>query len=361
MNSIYITSVERYSGKTAVCLALGKRFQADGYKVGYFKPLSLQPWFAAGKVADEDAFFVKEILGLSTQSGDLSPVILTEEMLRQYLRSYVKADLMAKVKSAFEIVSAGQDILIVEGGGSLREGYVVNLPTPLVAESLHSDVIAVIKYRDQVRVLDDSLAAKTRLGNGLRGIVINRVPNESMKFTKELVVPFLENHGIAVLGVLPEKDILASLTVGDLVDVLAAEVLTKYYRPQSLIENMVVGAMTAEAALSRFRKYSRKAVITGGDRTDIQLAALETSTVCLVLTGNLHPSALVVKQAEEFGVTVLLVHANTMETIEKIDTIYGKTRLGDTTKFNLFLSLFEPNVDFDRLYKIIGVPRKNDH
>jgi len=32
MKSLYITSVERYSGKTAVCLALGKQFQEDGHR-----------------------------------------------------------------------------------------------------------------------------------------------------------------------------------------------------------------------------------------------------------------------------------------------------------------------------------------
>ena len=44
MKSLYVTSVERYSGKTATCLALGIRLQADGYEVGYLKPVSYQPW-----------------------------------------------------------------------------------------------------------------------------------------------------------------------------------------------------------------------------------------------------------------------------------------------------------------------------
>jgi BioD-like phosphotransacetylase family protein len=65
MKSLYIMSVERYSGKTAACLALGRRFQADGFHVGYLKPLSLQPWRVEGKMADEDAPFVKETLGLT--------------------------------------------------------------------------------------------------------------------------------------------------------------------------------------------------------------------------------------------------------------------------------------------------------
>ncbi|MGD8752153.1 MAG: AAA family ATPase, partial [Anaerolineales bacterium] len=64
MKSIYVTSVERYSGKTAVCLALGKNLQAKGLKVAYLKPLSLQPWRTAGRIADEDAAFVKGMLGL---------------------------------------------------------------------------------------------------------------------------------------------------------------------------------------------------------------------------------------------------------------------------------------------------------
>ena len=118
---------------------------------------------------------------------------------------------------------------------------------------------------------------------------------------------------------------------------------------QALVENLTVGAMTADAALSRFRKQTHKAVITGGDRTDIQLAALETSTTALILTGNLHPSPLIVKQAEEFNVAILLVPTNTMETIEKIERIFGKTRLGQSTKLRQFEELASKHLEFDRL------------
>jgi uncharacterized protein len=112
--------------------------------------------------------------------------------------------------------------------------------------------------------------------------------------------------------------------------------------------------MSAEAALSRFRKQSNKAVITGGDRTDIQLAALETSTACLILTGNLRPSPLVIRQAEDFGVTVMLVRGNTMETIESIERLYGKTRLGHPAKLRQFQNLMEASFDYARLYQAIG-------
>lgn len=164
MKSIYITSVERYSGKTAVCLALGKRLQKDGYMVGYLKPLSLQPWLSEGRVTDEDAAFVKEVLGLSKEPWELSPVVLTSELLHEHLRSEGEINHIPQVKAAFDAAAKGNDLLLLEGGGSLREGYVVGLPTPQVALSLGSRVLVIIKYRGQVRVLDDALTAQRRPG-----------------------------------------------------------------------------------------------------------------------------------------------------------------------------------------------------
>ena len=349
MKSIYITSVERYSGKTAVCLALGKRLIQEGFQVGYLKPLSLQPWRVGGRIADEDAAFAKDVLQLDAQPWELSPVVVTPELLRERLRSANTENLMERVKTAAQIAGTGKDVLLLEGGGSLREGHAVGLPTPAVAAELGSHILVVVKYRDDVRVVDDALASLSRLSNALSGLIINRVPEESMAFVKELAVPFLEKQGIQVFGVLPEQRGLEALSVGELVNVLNAQLLTGGADLQALVENLTVGAMTAEAALSRFRKQTHKAVITGGDRTDIQLAALETSTTALILTGNLHPSPLIVKQAEEFNVAILLVPTNTMETIERIEQIFGKTRLGQSAKLQQFEELATKHLEFERL------------
>lgn len=355
MKSLYITSVERYSGKTATCLAIGSCLKADGYQVGYLKPLSLQPWMEGGKIADEDAAFIKEILDIKLEPWELSPVVLTPEYLRTYLTDVNHEDLMKKVKEAHNRAGQGQDVLLLEGGGSLREGYVVGLPTPEVAHELDSQVLAIVKYRDEVRLLDDSLAAKERLGDELCGILINRVPKEASSYVEEIAIPFLEKRGINIFGVLPEERGLSAITVGEIIDVVDAEVLTKNINREALVENLTVGAMTAEVALSRFRRYPNKAVITGGDRTDIQLAALETSTTCLVLTGNLHPNPLIVKQAEEFEIAILLVRNNTMETVEAIERVFGKTRLGQAVKFHQFQQLFEKHCNCTQFYEMLGL------
>jgi hypothetical protein len=361
MKSLYITSVERYSGKTAACLALGMHFQADGYRVGYLKPLSMQPYRIPDpktgtiQIADEDAAFVKEVLELPAEPWELSPVVLTDEFLEETLKAGETPGLLDKIKAAYAQAVEGKDIMLLEGGGSLREGYVVGLPTTEVARQLASQVLVVVRYRGEVQILDDVLAAQFRLGEALCGVILNRVYPEAQRFVTQTAIPFIEKKGIPVFGSLPDTRSLSALTVAELIKVLNAEVLTKYVREQALVENLTVGAMTADTALSRFRKYANKAVITGGDRTDIQLAALETSTTCLVLTGNLRPSPLVVKQAEEFGVAVLLVRTNTMETIEAIERVFGKTRLGETAKLKQFQTMMDERCDYARLYQKIGL------
>jgi uncharacterized protein len=357
MKSLYVTSVENFSGKTAVCLALAKMFQADGLRVGYLKPLSLQPWRVEGKLADEDAAFVKEILGLPTPAWELSPVVVTTEFLKSQLRGERQEDLMQTVKAACRRVAEGKDILLLEGGGSLREGHAVNLPTPEVARTLSSHVLVVVKYRSEIRVLDDVLSAKARLGDSMIGVILNRIPSDAEDFISELAVPFLEKRGIPVFGSLPHHPSLAALTVRELLAQLDAQVLTQQAHLDGIVENLTVGAMTSEAALHRFREQTNKAVITGGDRTDIQLAALETSTTCLILTGNLHPNPLVIKQADEFGVAVLLVPTNTMETIEAIDRVYGKSRLGLPEKLEKFEEILSQHLDINRLYQALELSK----
>ncbi len=355
MKSLYITSVERFSGKTAVCLALGKRFQEDGHQVGYLKPLSIQPWLEGGKIVDEDATFVKDALGLTTPLSEMSPVVVTQNLLKRQITGKGNENLIPKVKAAAVAAGAKKDILLLEGGGSLREGYVVNLPTPEVAKSLNSKVVVVVRYRDEIRLLDDVLAAKFRLGKAMCGVIINRVPESDIDFVADFAHPYIENQGVPVFGVLPESPRVAALMVNEIIDALDPQVLTDCATSDILVENITVGAMNADAAFSRLRRSKNNAVITGGDRVDIQITALETSSACLILTGSLEPRSLIIKQANEIGVPVLLVDTSTMETVEAIDRVLGKTRMGQTAKLEQFQKLLAENMDLDRLYQCIGL------
>ena len=351
MKSIYIMSLEPLSGKTATCLVFGKRLQADGFRVSYLKPISMQPWRIDNQIADEDAAFVKEVLGLPEPPWQLSSIVITEESLQDIIQRDQQLNLIDKIKSVCDSAEKDYDVFLVEGGSTFTEGYLVGLPSSVFAEKFHCQILVLIRYHSDIQLFDEALGAKNNLRESLHGIIINRVPQDAQKFIEEDARPYLEKRSIPVFGVLPEIRSLSAMTVGEIAQKLNAEILTKSIHHQALVENLTVGAMTADTALSRFRKQMNKAVITGGDRTDIQLAALETSTTCLILTGNLPPSPLIIKQADEFGVTILLVPSNTMETIETIEQVFGKTRLRQPDKLKQYEDLVNKNVNYERLWE----------
>ena len=359
MKSLYITSVEPYSGKTAVCLALGKQLKADGYKVGYLKPVSTQPWRTpVGQLVDQDVVFVKRMLQLEEDPSILSPVVITSSKLRSCLTTGPQADYNKLIRDAAAEAGEGKDILLLEGGSSLREGHAMGLSNLSLAKDFAAPAMTVIRYRNDIQVLDDALAAKFRLGDQLNCTLLNHIPSEAEDFIKDVVIPCLEKEEICVHGALPKRPRLSAISIGELTSVLEAEILTKDINPDTLVESFAVGAMTLDAALARFRHQRNKAVITGGDRAEIQLAALETSTVALILTGNLHPSSLVVQQAEKLNVPILLVKENTMETVNSIENVWSRTRLAQPEKLDAFVKLMEEEAVFDSIYKTLGLERK---
>lgn len=107
-----------------------------------------------------------------------------------------------------------------------------------------------------------------------------------------------------------------------------------------IVERYLIGAMTPDAVLRYFRASPRKAVITGGDRPDICLAALETDTSLLLLN-----------KAQERGVPVLLVPYGTYTTVNKLQDMAGKIKYGDKRRIKLAKQLVTEHVDWRGLLK----------
>src|SRR5690606_26950317 len=129
------------------------------------------------------------------------------------------------------------------------------------------------------------------------------------------IIKYLNSAKINVFGCVTSERLLSSVSIREMAKHLEGTILSATYKQDELVESFMLGAMGAELALKFFREKPDKAVITGGDRADIQLAALETDTKCLILTGNFSPSSIVVGRAEELGVPLLLVKYDTLTTV----------------------------------------------
>jgi BioD-like phosphotransacetylase family protein len=355
MKALYVTAVVTYSGKTALALGIGLKLQSMGRKVGYMKPLSTQPFLLGGKLVDEDAEFVGRTLGLELPTEALSPIILDDAKIDAVLGGAPAEDYLAAMRSAYATAAEGRDVLLLEGGASMREGYLIGLNAIRIAETLDAPTLGVVRFRSTLMLVDDALALKSRMGDRLLGIVVNSVPDDQLEAVRGKVSAFLEGKGVRVYGVLPSDPRLMSISVSELTAVLEAKKLTPEVSDDGLIETLSVGAMSVEAATQHFRRLQRKAVITGGDRADIQAAALETSTTALVLTGNLQPSSTILKHAESRGVAVLLVPYNTLEAIERVEKVFGKTRLAHPEKLARFRESLDVNLNWARLFADMGV------
>lgn len=348
MKALYVASLETVCGKTALCLGLARRFIADGYRVGYMKPVTLRRRTEC--LVDEDAAFAQATLGLVEPLEVISPVSIDRERLEGILRGQDKRDYASELRRAYVQASQAKDLMLLEGSASMRDGYLINLPMLHVARMLHAPVLAIVRWQDGAGLIDDCLTMQVRLGEALLGLVINAVPSAGMSFTSDVVKPYLEAWGITVLGILPQQPQLQTIRVGDLRACLDGEMLCLSERTDVLVESLMVGAMTVDAALVRFQRQPNKAVITGGDRTDIQLVALETSTRALVLTGNQRPNIIVVKRAEAAGVPIILTRLDTLGAVEAVQRAIGKIRMGQSEQLARFEALLADHLDFERLY-----------
>jgi len=350
---LYLVSNEPSAGKSMIALALGLRLQEEGTVVGYFRPVGLHPTRRDELLVDEDAAFIADTLHLPDALADISPLVLTPELVEQVLAGGAP-DLRGAVQAAFARIRQGKQVLLVEGAGAVTvTGWMVGLPAPVVAGMLGARSLLVGRYQGEASV-DSVLVSARMMGEGVIGVILNVVPPNQMSFVQEQVQPYLQAQGLEVLGVLPRDSVLGAVSVRELARQLGARVLCCEDRLDELVEHFSVGAMTVESALRYFRRTPRKAVITGGDRSDIQLAALDTDTRCLVLTGDLYPNSLILSRAEEAGVPMLLVSMDTLSAIEKVEALLGGLGVREPRKVARARELLDRYVNYGRIMELLG-------
>lgn len=336
-------------------MGLGKIFQNKGYVIGYMKPVGNLLINVYGSLVDEDSESIKQLLGLQDPSELITPVYLTDSLINDTLTG-IRKDLDNKLREAYARISEGKDIVIIEGTGGIGGGAMYDLSDPEIASKLGTRMLLVTRF-DSIYAVDRILCDLRiiRDPDMLAGVILNEVPPAMLDRVKELVVPFLERRGISVFGVIPQDETLRSIPVSDIVDGLHGDVLVGSDRLAELVDNYLVGAMEAGSAIKYFRRTPDSAVITGGDRADIQMAAIEARVKCIVLTGNMQPSGAVLSSAEAAGIPVVLVRGDTMSTIERMEHLIGHAHVKQQVKLDRILSLLEKNVNVEAIAESMGI------
>jgi len=350
MKKLYLAAVEEKAGKTSLAVGLARALMGRGLSVAYRKPVGWAGTYREGRPFDRDAEVVAGALGILGDVEELVSV-LGGEMPRAW----------RPPEGAWERIEAvadlAADVLILEGREWLGRGLLSGLSDCAIASRLSAPILLLSRYRGEASV--DRILAGVRLIGGearLLGVVINEVSADTeLEEVRGYVVPFLEERGVPVLGVLPFERRLRAVRVRDVLEALGVEVLVPG-DPEAEVERFLVGAMGAEAALRYLRRIpGQLAVVTGGDRADIQAVTLTSPRVrALILTGGLRPEQAILTRAAERGVTVAVAPQDTMTVAEAAEGMLGRLPLTGERQLALVEQLVSEGMELDRLLELLG-------
>ena len=349
---LLIGSCEPFSGKSALVLGIAKKIIDSNKKVRIGKPLATcieltnLPSMAYEGLIDDDVKFISSTLDID-EKNLISSVGLLDNI--SSAKRITNKDI-SPGKGFEQIKELKKDnfdgLNILEAAGSLHEGLVYGLSLPQLAKTLDSKVLVVNLWENSTSV-DALLNAKQQLGKYFAGAVLNSVIPSDIEDIKRKIIPSLKELGIEIFGIMPKSPLLRSVTVGELIRRLNAKVICCPDKQQLLVETLSIGAMGVNSAMEFFRRRRNMAVVTGADRTDIQLAALEASTQCLILTGIGEPLPQLIHRAEELEVPILKVDIDTLASVEVIEQAFGHVRLHESIKASFAIQLVHENVNIN--------------
>ena len=334
MAVLYVASDREGAGKTSLCLALARSFEGAGKSVSVVKPVAAADLDAR---ADPDSEIIGTLLG---QPADGWPVAPGETSMSDA----VLGDAAAVVAKAAE----GSDIVIVEASCALSPEESARM-----AEAMDAAAMVVVRYRRELTASDLKPLAEA-FGERFAGCVVNGLTRYMGTELQTRLLPSLESEGIKCLGVIPEERRLLGTTVGKLAQHLNGRLIVCGEETDGLVEHLLVGMPGMDPGEFYFGIRERKAAIVRGDRPDLQFAALNTDTACLVLTKGIEPIEYLRYEAEQEEVPVMVVDTDTLTTMDALNTLMDGARFDHPLKLERLAALVESHLDVPALLSTLS-------
>jgi len=343
MDKIIIGSICQSTGKTSLIVGLARLLKK---KIGYAKPLGDRMLYRKKRLWDYDSALITNIFGLEEIPDDIS-IGFDHSKLRFM---YDEKSIGEKLDSILSDVGKDKDIVFIEGGKEINFGISVHLDVLSIASHTKSKLV-LLSSGSENAILDDLLFLKKRIdlsSINFGGVILNKIPN--LEEFRDNHLAALQASGLNILGMIPFEKELTTFSVGYLAERLFAKVVSGEDQLHRLIEHVFIGTMHVHAAQENpLFKEEKKVVITSGDRTDMILASLDSDAACVVLTGNIYPTAKIVAAAKEKNIPLLLVPADTFQIARQMDVMEPLLTKDDRSKIDRIENLVRTHVKVDEL------------
>lgn len=326
MSILYVVSDRQGAGKTALCASLAYLLRARGKTAAAFKPV-------ADGASDNAAAIYAALLGADTPPPS-------------------DADAVDAIAAAAQRLQADNEIVIAEASNTLTSAQ-----SQRTAEALDARVLALANFDADMSAADVA-AVVAPFGDRLLGYVVNNLTQYMRTQAQTELVPAIaaaHTPPAAVFGLVPEDRRLLGVSVTQLAAHLEGEFVQDEGDAECLVEYLMVGGMSLDPGEYYYGIHDNRAAIVRGDRPDLQMSALSAPgrTACLVATNGIAPIEYVRYEAEQEETPIIMVATDTLDTMDRLDTLIDGSRFDHPRKLERFAALLTEHLDLPRLIAAI--------
>jgi len=353
VKSIYLCSLSEHVGKSLLSIGILLKLQEEGKKVAYFKPIGI-PRGAFSDKADRDVGFIQSTVFKTTLPYDIiSPVSIPDCYYVDLIDASKKEDYLTTIREAYNELSKNYDYIIIEGAPSIKKYIRVGLDDVTIAQALNINELVFIQTESSDKCIDNLFFAKKYFEFRkikIKGVIFNKIDYEYKARVEELEENHIKRYQIPIIGLIGKSLELLSPRVSEIQLAIGGELINEPAKISlnNMVETYIIAAMNVQAALKYLRAVKKAVVITGGDRTDVSLAALNENVTALVLTGYIHPDVAVISAANEKKVPIILSPSDTYTTIRNMERVKPGIQ---EEEIKLVLNLVKEHLDWDLLLK----------
>jgi phosphate acetyltransferase len=356
--SVYVASVEGFTGKSSVALGVLEQLSRRVERVGVFRPIvradSAQHGgrdYVLDLLTDHDAVSLTydECAGVSYDEVHADPTAALDRIVERFHRVAEKCDAVVVVGSDYTDVGTPTEF-------SYNARIAANLGAPVLLV-----LNGAGRTAEDLRTVTEMAAAELQANHGtLFAVIANRVDADDVAKDVET----LGTDDVPAYAI-PEEPLLSAPSVGDLLGAVDGTLVSGDEQLLSReVTGLVVAAMTMPNVLDRL--FEGAVVVTPGDRPEVVLGVLMAHASQtfpqisgIVLNGGLPLPEQVARLIDDLGVTMPMVttELGTHATSTALTAVRGRLTKDAPRKVATALALFGKHVDGDALLDRLEVAR----
>lgn len=357
MKKIIMSSIRGNAGKTSIISGIISSGKYKTLKFAYSKPLGDRLIYKRKKNWDYDVNLISDLLGKEDEMESKYEKVTLGFDHSKLRYMYDSDGVKEALNNIANDIGGGSDVLFLESGRDLPFGTYLSLDPISLAKSIDGELVLVIsgdneKIMDIIQFIIDYVKLQDI---NFRGVILNKV--KDIDEFENMYLDEVKKKGIEVFGVIPYKESLSFFSLEYLANQMFAKILAGEENLKRTVKNIIIGALSTTDP-QKNPLFTRpqlnkpdQLMITGGDRTDMILAALERDTAGIILTNDIMPPQKIVSKVREKGIPLLLVTMDTFKTAKQVDDMVALLTPDDNEKIGLLSQMIEKYTDLDKLLK----------